>query len=72
MNNGISSLKLLKQCFMDFRLSCTSPLPWVWVIEALAHTDQVDLCLLLSKHGGDFYLLLKFLQWFWLFVIERP
>ncbi|CAA0836041.1 RING/FYVE/PHD zinc finger superfamily protein [Striga hermonthica] len=38
----------LKQSFMDCQLSCTSPLPWIWVIETLACSDQVDTTLLLD------------------------
>ncbi|KAG8388740.1 hypothetical protein BUALT_Bualt02G0156700 [Buddleja alternifolia] len=44
---GIVS-EALKQSFMDCQLSCTSPLPWVWVIEALARSNQVDVSLLID------------------------
>ncbi|GER53096.1 dentin sialophospho protein [Striga asiatica] len=41
-------VETLKQSCMDFQLFCTSPLPWIWVIETLACSDQVDTTLLLD------------------------
>ncbi|KAL0364727.1 UNVERIFIED_CONTAM: hypothetical protein Sangu_0570300 [Sesamum angustifolium] len=38
----------LKQSLMDCQHSCTSPLPRIWVIETLAHSNQVDTSLLLD------------------------
>ncbi|KAL3617872.1 hypothetical protein CASFOL_038193 [Castilleja foliolosa] len=41
-------VEALKQSFMDCQLSCTSPLPRVWVIETLARSNQIDIPLLLD------------------------
>ncbi|KAL3824997.1 hypothetical protein ACJIZ3_021026 [Penstemon smallii] len=38
----------LKQSSMDCQLSCTSPLPWIWVFEILTCSNQVDVSLLLD------------------------
>lgn len=38
----------LGRSFMDFQLSCTSHLPWIWVMETLARSSQVDISLLLD------------------------
>lgn len=38
----------LERSFMDFQLSCTSHLPWIWVMETLARSSQVDTSLLLD------------------------
>ncbi|XP_075519461.1 uncharacterized protein LOC142553234 isoform X2 [Primulina tabacum] len=38
----------LRRSFMDFQLSCTSHLPWIWVMETLARSSQVDISLLLD------------------------
>ncbi|GFP84532.1 probable inactive leucine-rich repeat receptor-like protein kinase at3g03770 [Phtheirospermum japonicum] len=41
-------VEALKQSFMECQLSCTSPLPQVWVIETLARSNQIDISLLLD------------------------
>ncbi|XP_073139826.1 uncharacterized protein [Henckelia pumila] len=38
----------LRRSFMDFHLSCMSHLPWIWVMETLARSSQVDVSLLLD------------------------
>ncbi|PIN17317.1 hypothetical protein CDL12_10030 [Handroanthus impetiginosus] len=43
-----ATVEPLKQAFMDCQISCTSPLPWIWVIETLACSNQVDISLLLD------------------------
>lgn len=48
----------LVRSFMDFQLSCTSHLPWIWVMETLARSSQVDIALLLGKHGVAFCLVM--------------
>ncbi|XP_051127987.1 uncharacterized protein LOC127249291 isoform X2 [Andrographis paniculata] len=40
--------KALSQSFMDLELSCTSSLPWIWVVETLAHSNQIDTYLLID------------------------
>lgn len=39
--------KALQQSFMDTKLS-TSNLPWIWVIETLASSDEIDTSLLIG------------------------
>ncbi|KAM3339638.1 hypothetical protein P3S68_029507 [Capsicum galapagoense] len=38
----------LQQSFMATKLSCTSSLPWIWVIEALANSSEIDTTLLIN------------------------
>ncbi|CAN4109248.1 unnamed protein product [Withania somnifera] len=38
----------LQQSFMATKLSCTSSLPWIWVIEALASSSEIDTSLLIN------------------------
>ncbi|XP_059295957.1 uncharacterized protein LOC132049247 [Lycium ferocissimum] len=38
----------LQQSFMATKLSCTSSLPWIWVIEALASFNEIDPSLLIN------------------------
>ncbi|MCD7458782.1 hypothetical protein HAX54_039161 [Datura stramonium] len=38
----------LQQSFMATKLSCTSSLPWIWVIEALASFSEIDTSLLIN------------------------
>ncbi|KAL3327146.1 hypothetical protein AABB24_037711 [Solanum stoloniferum] len=38
----------LQQSFMATKLACTSSLPWIWVIEALASSSEIDTSLLIN------------------------
>ncbi|KAK4377936.1 hypothetical protein RND71_004232 [Anisodus tanguticus] len=38
----------LQQSFMATKLSCTSSQPWIWVIEALASSNEIDTSLLIN------------------------
>ncbi|XP_049402291.1 uncharacterized protein LOC125866050 isoform X1 [Solanum stenotomum] len=38
----------LQQSFMATKLACTSSLPWIWVIEALASSSEIDASLLIN------------------------
>ncbi|CAN4118580.1 unnamed protein product [Withania somnifera] len=42
----------LQQSFMATKLSCTSSLPWIWVIEALASSSEIDTSLLINLVKG--------------------